>query len=481
MSVLNKKQRYRINLIIISIITIGFALTMFINTLTYSSIIKHDIENISKLSSTNIYSEINNELIKPIFVSLTMANDSFLVNWIEEEGAEDVDSLVAYLNAFKDKYGYNSVFMISDSSMKYYHYKGIHKTISPTDAHDDWYFDFINSGKSYDLDVDVDQVDSNALTVFVNCRVEDSDGNLIGVVGVGLKMDTVQKILDTFEKAYDLEAFLVDSDGIVQVHTDSSLIELHNIHEDEVIASLSEDIFSNKSTLETYRYTENGIDGYLITRYVDDLEWTLVVRKDTSVLRRTLYNQMGEVFIVIIAVTIAVILISNYVINQFQNKMSQMAKTDELTGLNNRRGFNERLYESLRESEASSKTFTVFIFDIDHFKILNDQFGHLYGDKVITLIAHQSHKILSKYGIVARWGGDEFAGIIYEETNNTEVILNELLKSIKSNREFGDKPITLSMGVTTSRLTDTPDIIIGRADKALYKAKESGKDCLRTI
>ena len=111
------KDKHRINVTITIAIVIGFMLTVIINTLAYNSIIKEDIKNITKLSSTNIYSEINNELIKPIFVSLTMANDSFLKEWLKREriGETEPSELVTYLAGLKDKYNYNSVFMVSAS------------------------------------------------------------------------------------------------------------------------------------------------------------------------------------------------------------------------------------------------------------------------------------------------------------------------------------------------------------------------------
>lgn len=481
MKLFNRRQKYKINLIIVSVILVGFITISLINTLTYSKIIKEDIKNISKLSSSNIYSEINNELIKPIFVSLTMANDQFLKDWLKEEQEQEADSLVNYLEGLKNKYDYNSVFMISEETKAYYHYKGVHKSVDQNDTHDQWYFAFVDSGKLYDLDVDIDQADNNALTVFVNCRIENDAGELLGVVGVGLRMDSVQKILGTFEDAYDLEAFLVDQKGIVQVHTNSSLIESYNIHDNQIINGLSEDIFSNKISLETYRFNEFGIDGYLITRYVEDLDWTLMVKKDTSVLRRTLYGQMGEVLVVVLIVAGLVILISNYLINSFQTKMLEMAKTDELTTLPNRRGFNQVLYEALKDSESTEKRFMVFILDIDNFKQLNDKHGHLYGDKVITLIAHQARRSIGNGGTVARWGGDEFAGIIYSDINKAEEILGEFMETIKNNKQYGDEPITLSMGLTESKFTDTPDIIIGRADRGLYDSKKSGKGKITKI
>lgn len=79
------------NIIISAIILIGFFIISFANYYTYSKVIKDDIENISKLTSSNIYAEINSELTKPIFVSLTMANDAFLKSWLREESIHEDD------------------------------------------------------------------------------------------------------------------------------------------------------------------------------------------------------------------------------------------------------------------------------------------------------------------------------------------------------------------------------------------------------
>ncbi|MGB4439304.1 MAG: cache domain-containing protein, partial [Sedimentibacter sp.] len=209
-----KNFKYKINLLVSAIIILGFIAIIFINYNNYSKIIKDDIKNISKLTSTNIYSDINSELTKPIFVSLTMANDSFLKDWLLEEKTMIDDEahllkLQNYLKGFEVKYGYNSVFLVSDKTKKYYHYAGILKTIDEKNAHDQWYFNFINDNETNVLDVDNDEAANNTLTVFVNCRIQDENNVLMGVTGVGLEMNQIQTMLMSFEEDYGLEAFLI--------------------------------------------------------------------------------------------------------------------------------------------------------------------------------------------------------------------------------------------------------------------------------
>ena len=120
------------NIIISAIILIGFFIISFANYYTYSKVIKDDIENISKLTSSNIYAEINSELTKPIFVSLTMANDAFLKSWLREESIHEddpayIEKLRRYLSDLQKKYNYHSVFLVSPTTNSYYHFEGIHK------------------------------------------------------------------------------------------------------------------------------------------------------------------------------------------------------------------------------------------------------------------------------------------------------------------------------------------------------------------
>ena len=82
---MEKKFRTKISILILATIIIGFISVFITNSITYNRIIQDDIKNISKLTATNIYSDISNELTKPIFVSLTMANDNFLKSWLKDE------------------------------------------------------------------------------------------------------------------------------------------------------------------------------------------------------------------------------------------------------------------------------------------------------------------------------------------------------------------------------------------------------------
>ena len=475
---MRRSRRVSLNILICAIILAGFIAVGFSSSATYSKIIRNDIANISRLTATNIYADIRNELTKPIFVSLTMANDSFLKGWLRAEAAgedslEHLIELQEYLRGLKEKYGYESVFMVSETTKTYYHYQGINKVISPNDDHDRWYWDFLDLNTAYDLDVDTDEANHNRLSVFVNCRVTDESGNLLGVTGVGVEIDHVQELLRHFEQNFQLEALLFSGDGVVQVHSHS---DTQNIGQDNVFAQTAlsphrEEIVGDRHNLRTYEYRDRDSDGYQITRYIEDLNWYLLVKKDTSVLEQSFRSQLLKDILIYVMVVLLVLIVVKRIVRQKETTLLSMAITDQLTGLPNRRGFNDLL-----ESAIGGGPLHVFVFDVDNFKRINDQHGHLVGDNILRLYGRLAQQAFSGKGEIARWGGDEYAGFLRAGREETLRALEGFFESIRHTPEFESFNTTISLGVTAASSVDTVDTLIYRADMALYEAKGSGKD-----
>ena len=163
------------------------------------------------LTGKNIYSEIHSAMMRPILDSSTMANDAFLKDWAFNKESY-MGALTKYLNAINNNYGFMTTFFISVKTDTYYYQKGLHKRINPRDPQDVWYFAFLRSQKKYDLDVDTNKTANNALTIFVNFRVEDDDGKLIGVAGVGVNIDQAAAKLAEAQEEFHRMAYLVDQE-----------------------------------------------------------------------------------------------------------------------------------------------------------------------------------------------------------------------------------------------------------------------------
>ncbi len=469
------KQRNKVGLLISLIILIGIVAIVFFSFTTYSKIIKDDVLNISKLTSTNIYSEINNELTKPIFVSLTMANDSFVKQWLQLEEPQKNQEIVDYLAGIRSKYNYHSVFLISAKSLNYFHYNGLFKTISPQDEHDQWYYDFISQDKLYVLDVDQDQVDNQRLTIFINCKILDDQGNLLGVAGVGIEMTYVQELLENFERDYDLEAFLVDQEGLIQAHTDPNLIENQNINDLQSYAVIGPDLYNKTDTINVFNDDNLYNQQYIISHYIEELDWYLIVRKDTSELAQSFNQQLYYDLFVVILVLASVLIIVQRIINKNDSQMKKLALLDNLGILSNRKDFDENLKTTLSQTGDDQPPWSVFLMDLDHFKDVNDTHGHLQGDKILKHVMTLCKAALSDH-LITRWGGDEFSGIIYLPGVLATEKLEALRLEIVNDPMLSEFNITVSIGVTQAIGIDTEDTIIRRSDQALYESKTNGKN-----
>jgi len=162
------------------------------------------------------------------------------------------------------------------------------------------------------------------------------------------------------------------------------------------------------------------------------------------------------------------------------------ASTDALTGLINRRAFMDRFAHELARSQRHGPSPTLLMLDIDHFKKINDKFGHPAGDAVLAHLAQLLKSSVRNVDIVGRIGGEEFA-VVLVETNAQmaapviERLLERLRKTTVPLADATQLKFTASIGSTEILWADTIDTAIQRADEALYTAKKSGRDrhCLR--
>lgn len=158
-------------------------------------------------------------------------------------------------------------------------------------------------------------------------------------------------------------------------------------------------------------------------------------------------------------------------------ELKRLAITDRLTGLYNRLKLDESLTYEFERITRSYKPFSLILLDIDHFKKVNDQHGHQTGDIVLVEMAKVLTESIRKTDILGRWGGEEFL-IICPETSKegAKNLAEKLRKTIEGNPFQFMNSLTSSVGVATYRKHDTITNLIERADKALYTAKNNGRN-----
>ncbi len=161
----------------------------------------------------------------------------------------------------------------------------------------------------------------------------------------------------------------------------------------------------------------------------------------------------------------------------------ETAKTDALTGILNRRAFDQKLNEFIETHAHNGLELCLLILDIDHFKQVNDTFGHQMGDNVLRYTANLMKHHITENHCAARYGGEEMAIIMpntslneaMEIAENIRVSLSQYPLKLKgSKKTIGT--VTISIGVSSFKINDSVESLIERADKAMYRAKESGRN-----
>ena len=172
---------------------------------------------------------------------------------------------------------------------------------------------------------------------------------------------------------------------------------------------------------------------------------------------------------------------ANHLKRELEESKKQ-AVTDPVTGIKNRYALKEHAKPLL----ANGTEFSLIIFDIDHFKRFNDSFGHLVGDKVLRRVAEELEAEISDIDITARYGGEEFIVLCPNKSIETAIELAESIRNAVSKlrlryRDHSLPRITISGGVSISHPNETLEDVIERADNALYRAKNSGRNNIKAM
>ncbi|QGY39074.1 diguanylate cyclase [Pseudodesulfovibrio cashew] len=422
------------------------------------------------LTGKNIYSEIHSAMMRPILVSSSMASDTFLQDWALK--GENVDEITKYLSEIQTKYGFLTAFFVSSTTDRYFYQNGVLKKVGPRDPHDVWYYSFVRTNREYRLDVDTNEAEQGKLTIFINYRVEDSNGRLLGVTGVGVSMDRATAMLAQAKRQYHRNVYLVDRDGLVQVDSDKSRIRKTYITMEDGIRDVAASILIPREDAANFEYEHDGRRILLSTSYIPEFSWHLIVEQDEGEALVTARSNLARSLIIGLASSILIIIVCMITVNHFQKRLERMAKTDPLTGAANRHAMEERFELSSYRAGRYGETFSVILLDLDDFKAINDRHGHLEGDRVLRDVARTIRDTIRPGDLLARWGGDEFLILMDGAPSDAEALAERVREALTS--PSMETPVAFSCGIAGYRNGDGIDVLTQRADRALYLAKADG-------
>ncbi|TXT39266.1 MAG: diguanylate cyclase [Comamonadaceae bacterium] len=427
------------------------------------------------LASSNIYVELQKDLVRPVIISSTMAQDTFLRDWILN-GERDTDAMSRYLQEVGSRYGAFSTFLVSERSSNYYVGKGILKKVSRQDPLDTWYYRVRDMKEDYELNVDPDAANRDAMTIFINYRVFDFAGQYLGATGIGITLDAMQQRIKDYQQRYQRTIYFVNAQGqTVQFGDKANSIDLHT---QPGLSDLIDHILAAKNG--GYQYESNGSTRLLNVHHIPELNWYLFVEKDEfealAQVRNALYVNLG----VCLAITILVVMLMNVSLSRYQRRIEDMASTDKLTGLLNRQAYDILMNRLMAQRARQPQPVSMLLIDLDYFKRVNDQYGHAMGDRALCEVTHQLRKILRKSDIAVRWGGEELLVVLDNcKLEEAQLMAEKIRQHIAQEcRQIDGQPLALTVSIGVSQLNgdESPDQTIRRADAGLYLAKQGGRN-----
>ncbi len=416
-----------------------------------------------------VYKLVQNELLRPLHIAETFA--STVNSTVRLDSPEfDEAALLSHLADMEQNLGL-TFFVASERARKQYFSDG--RTMDLVEGKVAWYFEASELDK--DFMADLGQVGN--VHLYFDVKVYGNDREFLGYVGVG---KSVQKFIDTFEEhkaqyGYDF-LFVNDRNEIILsslpelVVTDAYIPTLQSLewfeHGDDVNHSHDSEIIQ-----------VDGADQLISEFAIEELGWRLLLLTPLEARQA----QTTQSFIMNSAIAVGSVLllamIVSYLLRLYQRNVQQQSEIDVLTGLPNRT-YIQRYYEKLQRDGAN---LCAIIIDLDHFKAINDNYGHDAGDRVLKAAATVFRNELRDNDTVGRWGGEEFVMLLPATSVDTGLAIAERarqsLEGLTIELRDTDVSITASFGVAAGPAkNELLADLLARADKVLYEAKEQGRN-----
>ncbi len=473
-----KKLYFAVTLTVL--LSVGFVATSAISYfVAHDSLTDQIAEQTLPLTSDNIYSEIQRDLVRSTLIASLMAHDTFVRDWTLD-GENDPQRMTRYLAAIQERYDTITAFFVSERTRRYYHPTGVLKTVDPDDPADAWYFRVREMNAPYEINIDSDTADRTRVSIFINHRLTDDDGDYLGAIGIGLSVNAVARLIETYEQRYGRQVYFVDSKGDVTLHGES-FSGAERLHDRAGLGRFATRILANPSTSLSY----TGVDGtpvYVNSRLVPEFDWYLIVEQSETPGEARLWYTFVFNTLLALGVTVLVLTVAHFTVRGYQRGLEEMATRDRLTGAANRQVFDILFDQLVKQVRRQNGAVSVVSVDIDHFKTINDTYGHQGGDVVIRAVAGVLRQNVRESDVVCRWGGEEFLVVLGECSREQAVARAEAMreavrhKAIRFGRE--DIHVSISVGVAELGPQETLPTVLHRVDTALYRSKEQGRDCV---
>jgi diguanylate cyclase (GGDEF)-like protein len=473
-------DRRRLIVLIGLLLVLGFAGTSFFGFMASRQALRASIsENELPVTSDTVYSEIQRDLIRPIFIASMMASDTFLRDWLLD-GERSPEDMVKYLSEVRRKYDAFTSFLVSDRSRLYYQSDRVLKSVLEAEPRDAWYFRVKAMSDPYEINVDRDLAHADALTVFINYRVLDYEGGFLGAAGVGINVAAIGSMTAAYRQQFGRSVYFVDRGGKIVAGMPGGMDSLQSsaapadIRSIEGLAGIAPAVLAAERG--SYQYGRDGRRWLLNVRRVDELGWQLFVEKDEGPALAGIGEALRLNLAICAAITAAVLVLTSLTINRFQSRLEHTATVDGLTGLLNRPALGLLAEQAFKDMRREGRPLCLLMADLDDFKAVNDRFGHQAGDEVLVRSSSALKACLRESDLACRWGGEEFLVILRSCSASEALSLAERIRAAIAEAPPGRPSVTASLGVAERAPSEELDSLVRRADAALYRAKAEGRN-----
>jgi methyl-accepting chemotaxis protein len=312
-----------------------------------SIILEAAIERELPAALGEVANNLDAQLLLPITVSQTMSSNLYSQQFIANgEHVDDHQQVISYLKGIQDEFDTISAFLVSANTGHYFTPGGLFKTLSPQNNKDQWFYGFINSGKKYELSLDIDE-ETNIPTLFINYLMT-VDGNPSAVVGVGLSLENVANSISQYRIAKTGKVFLVDQQGKIKLHPNTQQIgrSLADIGVENSASLLSKAQFSSTE------FNRDGTTTLMASRYIENIGWYVVAEVPKEEVLGGLTQATWALVMMGLIIAVISAFVSTWLISRLIAPFGQLA--DMLAEIGKGGGDLTRRLDDSRQDEAGT-------------------------------------------------------------------------------------------------------------------------------
>lgn len=324
-TMINNRKQFILSITLI--LVFGFLMTSLASYFASRSALRSKIDSsVLPLSSDNIYSEIQKDLFRPIFISALMASDTLLRDWILS-GETDEKQIRRYLAEIHTRYNTITSFLVSDKTRTYYHHSGILKKVSPDEPRDAWYFRVKEMGPDYETNVDLDMANGDTITIFVNHKVFGYDGKFIGAAGVGLEVTSVKDTIEEYQRKYQRRIYFSDPQGNIVLQAKNRKDTTQTLQNMDGLATIAPQILATPRSQVTFKRGNTTV--HLNSRFIPELDWYLMVEETEESSSQQIFRTLVVNLVFCTLIILLVIFLFHSTAKSYTRRLERLAEEDD--------------------------------------------------------------------------------------------------------------------------------------------------------